>query len=149
MALDPERQSTFYFNSIRLPEQIIAYHFELNQENLKLIELREWNSQTNLDSRMGMCIAQEGMLWYNYGGSGVYSLESDDRLNNTPRKLKLPGPHINVLRFCVEKNLDTLLITTAQENLSESPAKKFPLSGRCVFGNKTEQREVLPINVDF
>jgi sugar lactone lactonase YvrE len=130
---------TFYF--IDTPtRQIKAYHFELESGKIEFdriaIEIPE-----ELGFPDGMCIDQEGMLWVaHYGGSGVY------RWNPTTgeliEKVELPVPHITSCCFGGE-NMDMLLITTAQENLSDAQLKDFPLSGD-VFLVKTSVKGVLP-----
>lgn len=75
----------------------------------------------------GMCIDREGMLWVaHYGGSGVYrwNPKNGELLDN----LELPVPHVTSCCFGGE-NLDVMLITTAQENMTESDLKKYPQSG--------------------
>jgi sugar lactone lactonase YvrE len=75
----------------------------------------------------GMCIDREGMLWVaHYGGAGVYrwNPETGELLD----KIELPVPHVTSCCFGGE-NLDLMLITTAQENMSESDLKKHPKSG--------------------
>jgi len=126
---------TFYF--IDTPtRQIKAYHFELETGEIEFdrvaIEIPE-----ELGFPDGMCIDREGMLWVaHYGGSGVY------RWNPTTgeliEKIELPVPHVTSCAFG-GSNMDTLLITTAQENLSKDQLKEYPLSGD-VFLVKTETR---------
>ena len=130
-----EDNQTFYF--IDTPtRQIKAFQFELESGKIKFdriaIEIPE-----KLGFPDGMCIDQEGMLWVaHYGGAGVY------RWNPTSgeliEKIELPVPHITSCAFGGE-NIDTLLITTAQENMSETQLKEFPLSGD-VFLVKTDTR---------
>jgi sugar lactone lactonase YvrE len=82
-----------------------------------------------------MCIDQEGMLWVaHYGGSGVYRWNPET--GKLLDKIELPVPHVTSCCFG-GKNLDMLLITTAQENLTESQLKEFPMSGD-VFLVKTK-----------
>ncbi|RAI95394.1 SMP-30/gluconolactonase/LRE family protein [Algoriphagus yeomjeoni] len=116
---------TFYF--IDTPtRQIKAYHFDLETGDIRFnriaVEIPE-----ELGFPDGMCIDQEGMLWVaHYGGSGVYrwNPNSGELLD----KIDLPVPHVTSCCFG-GKNLDTLLITTAQENLNEAQLKEYPLSG--------------------
>lgn len=130
-----EDNQTFYF--IDTPtRQIKAYHFDLETGKIKFsriaIEIPE-----ELGFPDGMCIDQEGMLWVaHYGGSGVYRWNPMN--GELLEKLELPVPHVTSCCFCGE-HLDTLLITTAQENLSETQLKKFPLSGD-VFLVKTSSK---------
>lgn len=124
---------TFYF--IDTPtRQIKAFHFELETGEIEFDRVAV-EIPADLGFPDGMCIDQEGMLWVaHYGGSGVY------RWNPTTgellEKIDLPVPHITSCAFGGEK-MDTLLITTAQENLSEAQLKEYPLSGD-VFLVKTK-----------
>ncbi|REG92090.1 SMP-30/gluconolactonase/LRE family protein [Algoriphagus antarcticus] len=126
---------TFYF--IDTPtRQIKAYHFELETGEIEFNRVAVEISE-ELGFPDGMCIDQEGMLWVaHYGGSGVY------RWNPTTgeliEKIELPVPHVTSCAFG-GSNMDTLLITTAQENLSKDQLKEYPLSGD-VFLVKTETR---------
>ncbi|MDP2042929.1 MAG: SMP-30/gluconolactonase/LRE family protein [Algoriphagus sp.] len=75
----------------------------------------------------GMCIDREGMLWVaHYGGSGVYRW--NPQTGKLQDKIELPVPHVTSCCFGGE-NLDVMLITTAQENMTESDLKKYPQSG--------------------
>jgi sugar lactone lactonase YvrE len=135
---------TFYF--IDTPtRQIKAFHFELASGKIEFdriaVEIPE-----ELGFPDGMCIDREGMLWVaHYGGSGVY------RWNPTTGKLiekvELPVPNITSCAFGGE-NMDTLLITTAQENLTSEQLKEYPLSGD-VFLVKTRTRGSLPYRCGF
>ena len=75
----------------------------------------------------GMFIDREGMLWVaHYAGSGVYRWNpSTGQLLD---KIELPVPHVTSCCFGGE-NLDLMLITTAQENLSADDLEKYPQSG--------------------
>lgn len=75
----------------------------------------------------GMSIDREGMLWVaHYAGSGVYCWNpSTGQLLD---KIELPVPHVTSCCFGGE-NLDLMLITTAQENLTADVLKKYPQSG--------------------
>lgn len=130
-----EDNKTFYF--IDTPtRQIKAFHFDLESGEIEFkriaIQIPE-----ELGFPDGMCIDRDGMLWVaHYGGSGVYrwDLLTGELLD----KIDLPVPHVTSCCFGGE-NLDTLLITTAQENLSEAQLKEFPLSGD-VFLVKTTSK---------
>ncbi|PZV78035.1 sugar lactone lactonase YvrE [Algoriphagus aquaeductus] len=75
----------------------------------------------------GMCIDREGMLWVaHYAGSGVYRW--DPSTGQLLDKIELPVPHVTSCCFGGE-NLDLMLITTAQENLTADDLKKYPQSG--------------------
>lgn len=75
----------------------------------------------------GMCIDREGMLWVaHYAGSGVYRWNPNT--GELVDKIELPVPHVTSCCFG-GKNLDLMLITTAQENLKPDDLKKYPQSG--------------------
>ncbi len=120
-----EDNQTFYF--IDTPtRQIKAYNFDLETGEIEFeriaIEIPE-----ELGFPDGMCIDREGMLWVaHYGGAGVYRWNPTN--GELLEKIELPVPHVTSCCFGGE-NLDTLLITTAQENLSEAQLKEFPMSG--------------------
>lgn len=126
---------TFYF--IDTPtRQIKAFHYDLESGKIEFdrvaVEIPE-----ELGFPDGMCIDTEGMLWVaHYGGSGVYRWNpiSGELLD----KIALPVPHVTSCAFG-GKDLDTLLITTAQENISDAQLKEFPMSGD-VFLVKTGSR---------
>ncbi|WP_192347790.1 SMP-30/gluconolactonase/LRE family protein [Algoriphagus sp. Y33] len=132
-----EDNQTFYF--IDTPtRQIKAYHFDLNAGTLEFeriaIDIPEGMGMPD-----GMCIDQEGMLWVaHYGGSGVYRW--NPMTGELIEKIDLPVPHVTSCAFGGE-NLDMLLITTAQENMSSGQLKEFPMSGD-VFLVKTGTKGV-------
>lgn len=75
----------------------------------------------------GMCIDRDGMLWVaHYAGSGVYCWNPNT--GQLLDKIELTVPHVTSCCFGGE-NLDVMLITTAQENLSSDELKKYPQSG--------------------
>ena len=75
----------------------------------------------------GMCIDREGMLWVaHYAGSGVYRWNPNT--GQLLDKIELPVPHVTSCCFGGE-NLDLMLITTAQENLTGDDLEKYPQSG--------------------
>ncbi len=118
-------QKTFYF--IDTPtRKIQEYSFDAETGEIEFkriaIEIPE-----DLGFPDGMCIDQKGMLWVaHYGGSGVYrwNPKSGDLLD----KIELPVPHVTSCCFGGE-NLDLMLISTAQENMSDEDLKKYPQSG--------------------
>ncbi|MEP0711703.1 SMP-30/gluconolactonase/LRE family protein [Algoriphagus sp.] len=129
---------TFYF--IDTPtRQIKVFHFDLESGEIEFdriaVEIPE-----ELGFPDGMCIDREGMLWVaHYGGSGVYRW--NPRNGELLDKIELPVPQVTSCCFGGE-NLDTLLITTAQENLSEAQLKEYPQSGD-VFLVKTTTKGFL------
>jgi sugar lactone lactonase YvrE len=120
-----EDQDTFYF--IDTPtRKIQEFSFDPATGEIRFrrvaVEVAE-----DLGYPDGMCIDREGMLWVaHYGGSGVYrwNPKNGELLDN----LELPVPHVTSCCFGGE-NLDLMLITTAQENMTESDLKKYPQSG--------------------
>lgn len=75
----------------------------------------------------GMSIDREGMLWVaHYAGSGVYCWNPNT--GQLLDKIELPVPHVTSCCFGGE-NLDVMLITTAQENLTGDDLEKYPQSG--------------------
>ena len=131
---------TFYF--IDTPtRQICEYSFDVESG-----EIESRRVAVEMPKEMGfpdgMCIDREGMLWVgHYGGSGVYRWNPDS--GELLDKIELPVPHVTSCCFGGE-NLDHLLITTAQENLSEDDLKKYPQSGNAfvvkvgVSGSKSD-----------
>jgi sugar lactone lactonase YvrE len=116
---------TFYF--IDTPtRKICEYSFEVETGE---IEFRRVAVEVPKEMGFpdGMCIDQEGMLWVgHYGGFGVFRW--NPATGDLLEKIELPVPHVTSCCFGGEK-LDQLLITTAQENLSENDLKKYPQSG--------------------
>lgn len=126
---------TFYF--IDTPtRQIKAFKFSLDTGTLEFdhvaIEIPE-----ELGMPDGMCIDEEGMLWVaHYGGAGVYRW--DPGTGRLLQKVEIPAPHVTSCAFG-GKNLDLLLVTTAQENMSPEQLKSYPKSGD-VFLVKTQAK---------
>jgi sugar lactone lactonase YvrE len=75
----------------------------------------------------GLCVDAEGNLWVAiWGGGEVRSYSPDgDRLAT----VSVPAPHATSVAF-VGPERDTLLITTATDQLSAAQLDAFPLSGR-------------------
>lgn len=120
-----EDQGTFYF--IDTPtRKIQEYSFAPETGEIQFrkiaVEIPE-----DLGFPDGMCIDREGMLWVaHYGGSGVYRWNPKN--GDLMDKIELPAPHVTSCCFGGE-NLDLMLITTAQENMSEENLKRYPKSG--------------------
>lgn len=118
-------QQTFYF--IDTPtKKIQEFAFAPESGEIKFrriaVEIPE-----GLGFPDGMCIDQEGMLWVaHYAGSGVYRWNPNT--GELMDKIELPVPHVTSCCFGGE-NLDLMLITTAQENLTADDLKKYPQSG--------------------
>jgi sugar lactone lactonase YvrE len=75
----------------------------------------------------GMCIDREGMLWVaHYAGAGVYRW--NPKTGALLDKIELPVPHVTSCCFGGD-DLDLMLITSAQENLSPAEIEKYPQSG--------------------
>ncbi len=134
-----EDQETFYF--IDTPtRKIQEYSFAPETGEIEFrrnaIEIPE-----DLGFPDGMCIDQEGMVWVAYyGGSGVYRW--DPNTGQLLDKIDLPVPHVTSCCFGGE-NLDLMLITSAQENMSEDDLGNYPQSGD-VFLVKVEVRGFEP-----
>ncbi|WPR74502.1 SMP-30/gluconolactonase/LRE family protein [Algoriphagus sp. NG3] len=116
---------TMYF--IDTPtRQIKAYSFQLETGNIRFervaVEIPE-----ELGMPDGMCIDQEGKLWVgHYGGGGVHCWDPES--GELLQKIEIPAP--NVTSCCFGgSDLDLLLITTAQENMSSEELQSFPKSG--------------------
>jgi sugar lactone lactonase YvrE len=118
-------QQTFYF--IDTPtRKIQEYSFDPETGEIEFRRIAV-EIQEELGFPDGMCIDREGMLWVaHYGGSGVYRW--NPQTGKLQDKIELPVPHVTSCCFGGE-NLDVMLITTAQENMTESDLKKYPQSG--------------------
>lgn len=118
-------QQTFYF--IDTPTKKIQ-EFAFDPES-GAIEFRRIGVEISegLGFPDGMCIDREGMLWVaHYAGSGVYRWNPNT--GQLLDKIELPVPHVTSCCFGGE-NLDLMLITTAQENLTGDDLEKYPQSG--------------------
>ena len=74
----------------------------------------------------GLTVDAEGFIWVAlYGKGEVLRL---DPQGNIDRRIQLPAPHVTNCTFGGE-NLDTLFITTAQENMNPDQIATYPLSG--------------------
>jgi sugar lactone lactonase YvrE len=118
-------QRTFYF--IDTPtKKIQEFAFDTDSGEIKFrriaVEIPE-----GLGFPDGMCIDGEGMLWVaHYAGAGVYRWNPETgRLLD---KIELPVPHVTSCCFGGE-NMDIMLITSAQENLSPEDLERYPQSG--------------------
>ncbi len=88
---------------------------------------------TTMGTPDGMTIDEEGMLWIaHFGGFGVYKWNpfTGEHLST----IKVPVPNVTSCAFAGE-DLDQLIITTAQENLTEEQLKKYPQSGDVFIAN--------------
>jgi sugar lactone lactonase YvrE len=118
-------QETFYFIDTPTKKvQEFAFDSETGEIEFRRIAIE---IPEGLGYPDGMCIDREGMLWVgHYGGSGVYRW--NPQTGELLAKIELPVPHVTSCCFGGE-NLDVMLITTAQENLSAEDLKKYPQSG--------------------
>ncbi|OOG69353.1 SMP-30/gluconolactonase/LRE family protein [Algoriphagus sp. A40] len=134
-----EDNRTFYF--IDSPtQQINEFDYDLESGEIRFRRLAV-EVPKSLGTPDGMCIDREGMLWVaHYGGSGVYRWNPNS--GQLLEKIEVPVPHVTSCCFGGE-NLDHLLITTAQENLSPEDLIKYHISGD-VFLVKTEAKGYLP-----
>ena len=75
----------------------------------------------------GMTIDREGMLWIaHWGGYGVYRWNPNT--GDLITKIDVPAPHVTSCAFAGE-DLGTLIITTAQKNMTPDQLKDYPQSG--------------------
>ncbi|MFT3750894.1 MAG: SMP-30/gluconolactonase/LRE family protein [Agriterribacter sp.] len=87
----------------------------------------------------GMTIDDEGYLWIAiWGGSCVGKF--DPLTGEIKQKIIVPAPHVSSCAFG-GKNMDTLYITTARENLTRDELRKYPLSGS-VFSAKLNSKGI-------
>lgn len=130
-----EDNKTYYF--IDTPtHEIKEYAFDLESGKIEFKRVAV-SIDEDLGSPDGMCIDREGMLWVaHFGGAGIYRW--DPNSGELLQKIDVPAPQVTSCCFGGE-NLDILLITTAQENMSSEELDKFPMSGD-VFLVKTETR---------
>ncbi len=124
MAWTADQQTFFYIDTPTKKIQEFAFDPESGAIEFRRIAVE---IPEGLGFPDGMCIDKEGMLWVaHYAGSGVYRWNpiTGDLLD----KIELPVPHVTSCCFGGE-NLDLMLITTAQENLSLEGLEKYPQSG--------------------
>ncbi len=124
MAWTPNNQTLYYIDSPT--QQVNAYHFDLEKGGIAF-ERTAIEIPLSMGTPDGMCMDQEEKLWIaHYGGYGVYRW--DPVSGQLMEKVELPAPNITSCAFGGE-NMDTLLVTTARENLNEAQLEEFPLSG--------------------
>jgi sugar lactone lactonase YvrE len=88
----------------------------------------------------GMTTDAEDHVWVAiWGGGCVLRIAPDGRIVG---RLEVPAPHTSCPAFA-GPDLGTLVITTAQENLSAAQRERFPLSGR-LFTVRTGIRGAAP-----
>lgn len=75
----------------------------------------------------GMTIDSEGKLWIALWGHGIVG-RFDPNSGEMLQRINVPAPHTSSCAFG-GKDLKTLYITTAQENMTPEELKKYPLSG--------------------
>ncbi|EKB50115.1 SMP-30/gluconolactonase/LRE family protein [Cecembia lonarensis] len=138
MAWTHDNKTLYYIDSPT--QKVNAYHFDLESGNIQF-DRNAIDIPNSLGTPDGMCIDVEGKLWIaHYGGSGIYRW--DPLTGKLMEKVSLPVPHVTSCAFGGE-NLDTLLVTTARENLNEAQLRKFPFSGD-VFVIQTKTKGYLP-----
>jgi len=138
IAWTQDNKTLYYIDSPT--QKVNAYHFDLESGNIQFDRIAI-DIPNSLGTPDGMCIDVEGKLWIaHYGGSGIYRW--DPLTGKLMEKVSLPVPHVTSCAFGGE-NLDTLLVTTARENLNEAQLKEFPLSGD-VFVIQTKTKGYLP-----
>lgn len=138
MAWTKDNKTLYYIDSPT--QQVNAYHFDL-EKGLLQFDRTVIDIPISLGTPDVMCIDRAGKLWIaHYGGSGVYRW--DPNSGKLIEKIELPVPNITSCAFGGE-NLDTLLVTTARENLNETQLFEYPLSGD-VFLIQTNTKGFLP-----
>lgn len=74
----------------------------------------------------GMCVDAEDHLWIAMWGKGEVRRYSPD--GELVRTITVPAPHVSCVCFA-GPHLETLVITTATQDLTEAQLNEFPLSG--------------------
>ncbi len=136
LAWSPDHRTFFHVESFR--KAIFAYDFNAEKGSLThkrlFVSLNESTAYPD-----GITVDDEEGVWCaHYGGSQVVRY---DRTGKISVIIKLPVPHVTNCCFGGE-NLDTLYITTAQENLSPDQLKKHSLSGS-LFAIKVDYKGIL------
>ena len=138
MAWTNDNKMLYYIDSPT--QKVNAFKFDLESGAIQF-DRTAIEIPISLGTPDGMCIDREGKLWIaHYGGSGVYRW--DPFTGELMEKIPLPVPNVTSCAFG-GKNLDTLLVTTARENLNEAQLREFPLSGD-VFVIQTKTKGYLP-----
>lgn len=138
IAWTPDQQTMYFIDS---PTRTVrAFDFDLERgelgPNRVVIQV-----PPKLGTPDGMTIDQDGNLWIaHYGGFGVYCW--DPKIGKLLTKIEVPAPHVTSCTFGGE-DLDELLITTAQENMSIEDLQKYPASGD-IFLAKTNTKGFEP-----
>lgn len=73
-----------------------------------------------------MCVDAEDHLWIAMWGKGEVRRYSPD--GELVRTITVPAPHVSCVCFA-GPHLETLVITTATQDLTEAQLNEFPLSG--------------------
>lgn len=82
----------------------------------------------------GICVDGTGCVWVAVWGAGAVNRYSSD--GSLLDVIDVPAPHVSSVAFA-GADLETLVITTAKQDLSRDQLRAFPLSGRlftCVPG---------------
>jgi sugar lactone lactonase YvrE len=75
----------------------------------------------------GMCSDADGCLWIAMWGLGEVRRYTPDGVLD--RSIRVPAPHVSSVAFA-GPDLDTLVITTATQDLTEEQLTAYPLSGK-------------------
>lgn len=135
LAWSPNYQVFFHVESFR--KGIFAYDFHAEKGFLTrkrlFVSLQESTAYPD-----GITVDEEGGIWCaHYGGAQVVRYNKMGKVTDI---IKLPVPNVTNCAFG-GKNLDILYITTAQESLSSSQLKEYPLSGS-VFAVKVNYKGI-------
>ncbi len=102
--------------------------FKFNKDQMSLQEEKViLKFEDERESPDGMCVDSEGMLWIAFWGGyrvGRYDPHSGKHLDD----IRVPAPLASSCCFG-GRDLKTLYITTAREDLTEKQLDEFPLSG--------------------
>lgn len=132
-----DNKHLFYIDS---PTQVVqAFNFDAKSGEI-IFEKNVVEVPPEMGTPDGMAIDEEGMLWIaHWGGFGVYRWNPND--GKLLGKIELPAPQVTSCAFAGD-NLDTLIITSARENLNDEDLAKYPESGN-LFIVKTGAKGVL------
>jgi sugar lactone lactonase YvrE len=117
----------FMYHVETYDRSVRAYHFDAATGDIQFSHIAI-NVPPEMGMPDGMCMDQQGNLWIaHWGGFGVYSW--DPVAGTLLSKIEVPVPNVSSCAFGGD-NMETLLITTAKEDLSAEDLQKYPDSGR-------------------
>lgn len=124
MGWSPDNR-TFYFTQT-LRHAIYAYDFDLQRGSLSkrrtFVKIEPYPE----GGPDGLTVDSEGFVWSAHYGKGC--VVRYDPQGKIERVVQLPVLRVTSCAFGGEE-LDTLYITTAQENITQEELRKYPLSG--------------------